>query len=187
LLPVGNFYTNFTLKTGDTERVAQVLKSGGRAAFVAGVGSYTLVFDKACDGQDSVVIEKAGKLLSSSVGCPALGVLNHDDDVLWYGLFEGGELVDDYLSNPGYFGGDEGAAQGGDAARLCRTFGAEARSADVESILHGDQDFTFAYERHEALVDALGLPAAAVGMGYTYLDQGETPDGIEATDFLRVG
>ena len=40
--------------------------------------------------------------------------------------------------------------------------------------------------RHAALVEALGLPSYAVGLGYGYVTEGEVPDGLEPDRLFRV-
>jgi hypothetical protein len=189
---MGNFYTNITLRSEDTGRIMQTLTEQGRTAFVAEPREgFSVVYDRASDEQDPEVIDEVATQLSKGLGCAALAVLNHDDDVLWYGLYDRGKLVDEYSSAPGYFDGDDRPPEGGDAKRLCRAFGAEGRAADVEVLLRAppgsDDGFVFEVERHQALVETLGLPESAVGAGFTYIEAGELPDGLEAAQLRRVG
>ena len=183
---MGNFYTNFTLRTDDTSRVIEAL--GRRPAYVATVGPHTVVYDKACDAQDDKVIARLGKELSAAVGCPALAALVHDDDLFWYGLFEAGKLVDEYTSRPGFYNDEpETPPRGGDASRLCGAFDVRGRETKVDAVLSaGPAHYTFEHERHADLVAALGLPQAAVACGFDYIEQGEPPDVAEGT-LRRVG
>jgi hypothetical protein len=188
---VGSFYTNVTLRTADQKRVVDALRAARRQAIVSPpANSCTVVFDRESEDQDIDVLNELASSLSGRLGCPALAVLNHDDDVLIYTLHERGELVDDYNSSPAYFTDGPGAEpEGGDAERLCHAFGADGKREDVERVLRapwGADGFTFELERHEALVSALGLPAMAVATGYNYLDQGEFPEGATSSDYVRI-
>jgi hypothetical protein len=191
---MGSFYTNITLRTTDTDRVEAGLRQARRSALIAPPDKgCTVVFDAASEDQDIEVLRALAIHLSRACKCPALAVLNHDDDVLVYLLYENGELLDEYNSAPSYFDdeADPGAPPtGGDAQRLSATFGVPGRASELERILRAttaaDDGFVFAMDRHRELTDALGTPSSAVGAGYTYLEQGEFPEGIEASVLRRV-
>ncbi|MHB1768811.1 MAG: hypothetical protein ACYCUV_13295, partial [Phycisphaerae bacterium] len=44
----------------------------------------------------------------------------------------------------------------------------------------------FELNRHRALVQALGLPPIAVGLGYTYLARDGLPDGMAEDDIISL-
>jgi hypothetical protein len=189
---VGNFYTNITLRTRDTDSIIEALTVLRRTALVAvPKDGFSVVYDQASEEQDAKIIDEAARSLSARLDCAALSVMNHDDDVLWLGLYERGKIVDEYTSAPGYFDGDQRAPEGGDAQRLCRALGAEGRDAEVEALLRipagSDEGFVFEVERHHALTEALGLPSSAVGAGFTYIEAGEFPDGLGPEQLRRVG
>jgi hypothetical protein len=182
---MGNFYTNFTLKTSDAAAVVAALKSASRSALIAPAkGGYVVVFDHACDEQDTRIIERVGTLLSNRLQCPVLAVLNHDDDILCYWLYNGGKQIDMYNSCPDYFDPGAGTDRGGDVDLLCNTLGIPQATAKVKNILE-DDEYTFALERHAALVEALRLPESAVCCSYSYIEQGEPPEGISEDELLR--
>jgi hypothetical protein len=189
---VGAFYTNITLRTRDQARVAATLKAAKRQAFVSAPSNgCTVVYDRESEEQDVDVLKDLAGSLSARLGCVALAVLNHDDDVLIYTLHEDGRLVDEYNSSPEYFESGPGASpEGGDAERLCRDFGADGKVDDVETVLRTpwgtDDGFVFEMERHQELVTLLGLPSASVPAGYNYLEEGEFPDGLTDSDFIKV-
>ncbi len=184
---MGNFYVNFAVKRPDQKRVVEALKRAKRTALVTPVsGEYVVVYDEESDSQNTDVIMAVGKLLSREAGAPVLAVLNHDDDVLCYWLFEGGQMTDTYNSCPDYFGeGDEAAPMGGGAKRLCTALSAPGASETVESLLKNDE-YVFAVERHAQLAEALGLPQWSVGSGFGYVDEGELPDGLQESQLVRV-
>jgi len=191
---MGSFYTNITLKTTDTDRVEAAVRQARRVALIAPPDhGCTVVFDEASESQDTEVLQALAMHLSRACKCPALAVLNHDDDLLAYLLYDGGKLVDDYNSAPSYFdeAADPGAPPtGGDAQRLSTIFGVSARAADVERILRAptgtDDGFVFATERHHELTEVLGIPGFAAGTGYNYVEEGEVPDGLDAAALRRV-
>ena len=98
---MGNFYVNFSVKGAEPRQVAGALQGAGRRSVVTpSQAGCVVAFDKEADTQATMRPE-VGSLLSRATNCPVLAVLNHDDDVLCYWLFERGELSDSYNSNPG--------------------------------------------------------------------------------------
>jgi hypothetical protein len=184
---MGSFYTNVTVRNGDVDEVARVLEKEGRTAFVSPVErGCCVVFDQATESQDSEVLEKLVKLLSKRLKCAALAVLIHDDDLLFYTLYESGRQTDEYASRPGFADGRDLPPEGGAARALAAAFDAHARAGVVERILH-EGEYALETERHAELVAALGLPEAAVGTGYHYITEGELPPGLAAEQLRAVG
>jgi len=192
---MGNFYTNVTLRAADQRGVVDVLRTAQREALVSQpANGCIIVYDRESEDQDIDVLKRLGGLLSTKLRCVALAVLNHDDDVLAYWLHDNGKLVDEYVSAPAFFddSSDSEEPDGGDAEALCRAFGADSGAAKVEEILRtrraggGNQGYVFEVERHEALANALGLPAISIASGYNYIDDGEFPEDTTETDFVRI-
>jgi hypothetical protein len=179
---MGNFYTNYTLR-GPRQQAVAVQLSGRSAIVTPAQNSCVVVFDEQSDDQDSAIITQLGTQLSRELRCPVLAVLNHDDAILWYQLFQQGELTDDYNSSPGYFDPSAGPTGpvGGDAIKLCAAFEAGDALA-VEGVLRKSRDRQQGYR----FVAALGLSAFAVGAGYRYVSGGELPNGLAEDDLIRV-
>lgn len=202
---MGNFYVNVTLRGAQQDQIAGHLGGLPCDAYVSPtVGGVTTVCEALCDSQDDAHIRTFAGALSERFRCPALAVLNHDDDVLWYGLYQAGVLDHEYNSAPDFFeddlfgldedleADDDGISvpEGGDAAVLCAAFGPAADPAAVETVLRALDDesgYVFAFERHEALARALTLPGFVVCSGYRSLERGDFPAGYGEGDFLRVG
>jgi len=191
---MGSFYTNITARTGDLDRVATAVREVRRTALIAPpAGGAVVVFDQASEGQDVEVLKALAAHLSRACACSTIAVMNHDDDVLIYFLYDRGALKDEYNSAPGYFDPD-GAADdppsGGDVKRLLSVLGGQGSAAALDRILHtsaGDDDaFAFATDRHRELAVALGLPEFAAGAGYDYLEAGEIPEGVDVDALVRV-
>jgi hypothetical protein len=183
---MGSFYVNFTVKAEDPESVAQTLRRAGRKAFVSpDLSGYVVVTDQEADEQNPEAIQQVGELLSGALKTSVLAVLNHDDDILCYWLFENGSTTDEYNSAPGYFTGEDVQPSGGDAGRLCSVFGRKDALAEIKNILM-DQGYIFVLDRHEALTNALELPAASVGFGFSYLEAGDAPEGIDPASLIQT-
>jgi hypothetical protein len=187
---MGNFYTNYTVR-GPSQQAVAVALTGRSAIVTPQQDGCVVVFDEQSDEQNMEVLTELAQHLSGQLRCPVLVVLNHDDDILWYQLHVGGEPVDSYDSSPSYFDADAAPSEpeGGDAQKLCAAFGS-TNVAEVESILRkstfDEGGYTFAVERHADLARALGLPGFAVGGGYSYVSDGEIPEGLADADLLRV-
>jgi hypothetical protein len=201
---MGNFYVNHTVRAPQ-DCVVAFLEAEGRTAFVSPtVNGHTVVCDWQCDQQDVTAINHLGRRLSASLASAVLAVLNHDDDVLCYWLFERGHVIEEYNSCPDYFDDDDnvglgvysedddvgedasasssGSASAGD--ELCRIMGSPAVRRQVRAILAGT-DTPFAMDIHQALVSALGLPTSAVGSGYRYIAEGDA--GLNREACVHVG
>jgi hypothetical protein len=187
---MGNFYTNYTVRRASQQEVASAL--AGRAAMVTPESNgCVVVFDEQSDEQDPTKIAELASGLSRDLSCAVLAVLNHDDDVLRYQLYEKGELTDEYDSSPGYFdpAGKPSSPAGGDPQRLCSAFGASDMIA-VGRVLRKsalDKDgYVFAIQRHFDLVRALGIPSFGVGTSYGGFEYDEYPEGLSPDDLVRT-
>ncbi len=185
---MGSFYVNFSVKSTNQSVIRTALQQARRTAMVSpSIDGYTVVYDRGADTQDDAEILAVGTLLSQGVAAPTLAVLNHDDDILYYWLFENGTLTDTYNSNPGYFYGEDEqpTTEMRAVENLCGGLGVPAAARKVYSILSNEEDS--ALGRHDALVEALQLPAWPLGMGFNYLERGELPSGLSAGDLFRIG
>jgi hypothetical protein len=186
---VGNFYVNHTVKAPQA-RVVEVLRKERRTAYVAPtVKDWTVLCDKASDGQDPGAITDLAKKLASALKCPVVAVLNHDDDILCYWAFdESGEQVEYFNSCPDYFEGmmddidpeelgmdpedlEPDDTPIGDGKGLCQVVGKPSAAAKVKKILV--EGGGMAVMQHQELVAALGLPDCSPGAGYRYVKEGD--------------
>ncbi len=183
---MGNFYVNFCVRTTNRELVISTLQQAKRTAYISNVpGKYIVVCDKEADTQDDNEILNVGKLLSRELSAPTLAIMNHDDDVLCYWLFENGVVTANYNSWPDYFG-EAVEKDNPNIQHLCFIFGMPALVDTLEEILEGDDDDIDAIDLHSTLADTLQLPEWSVGIGFNYITKGELPPDSKETDWLRV-
>src|SRR5687768_3656395 len=101
---MGNFYTNILLKGALRGAATAAVKQMRRSAYVSPTQRrVTVVYDAKCETQDTKILCDVSLALSRALRCVAWGVLNHDDDVLWYVLCSRGAYADSYNSAPDYF------------------------------------------------------------------------------------
>jgi hypothetical protein len=180
---MGNFYVNHTVRGATLDAVAKAM--AGRPCIIAPAeNNYVVVYDAESDTQDPEVITELGQKLSRDLNAAVLAVLNHDDDILFFQLFQNGKVTDEYDSAPGYFEGNDSGPTGGNPAKLAEAFDVEDELS-IERILRGE--YAFAVHRHQALAEALNLPSSSVGVGYKYIDEGELPEGLTEGDLIRIG
>jgi Ankyrin repeats (3 copies)/Ankyrin repeat len=186
---MGNFYVNYTLRGPSQVDVAKAL-SGRRARVTPVHEDCIVVYDEKSDKQDRKEITRLAKKLSKKLACPVLAVLNHDDDILWYRLYEKGKLTDEYDSTPGYWVDttELSPPSGGDAEKLCAVFGGSpALVSDILRLSSFDSErYVFAVDRHLDLVKALGVSDYAVGTAYVSFDVDEAPPGLQRDDVLQI-
>jgi hypothetical protein len=178
---MGRFYTNILLKGVTATAVRSSLEKMRRRAFMKTAGrGIVVVYDAKCEQQDTKDLCELARGLSSQLRCVSWGLLNHDDDVLWYVLCDCGKYADSYNSAPDYF--DDDAAlepappEGGNARTLAKLLNCRAAASKIERILRSAGDagvFTFETDRHRALARALRLPAAHLIIGYDGIERNE--------------
>jgi hypothetical protein len=191
---MGLFYSNFTLYGPDHRQVVDAVRRLRRSAYVSPtMDRFTTVYDRESERQDFDVIEGVGRQFSLDLECPVLGVILHDDDVLFYWLFLWGDVRHVYNSSPAYFDPDSEPLppDGGDCDELCEAFGVPSAADRVEAILREDlleEGATLAgeLERHRALAEALGMPDHAIGVGYDAIRHGYLPESVRAIAFEHI-
>lgn len=195
---MGSFYSNVTLLGTKLDDVRAV---SPRPAFLfADADAVAVVVFAEVDDEGA---PRSGEALSAALGCIAVSVGVHDDDILFFEVHNKGEsTASGAVPDPAaYFGFDADLLADLDPAMLeglepptsSNTGGPPDAVALVAAVGRGDveavreafeHDFVFATERHEALVSALGLPRGAVGWGYRYLSRDDT--GYAGPSLVRV-
>jgi hypothetical protein len=199
---MGNWYTNVAVKGAQQSDVVAVLEELARRAYVTPETSgWIVVYDQQTDDFDLGILESLALTLSTRLSCTALASCNADDDVLWLALYENGILSSRYASSRKEFeDGGEFPDLKGVAQVLARVFERPDAKNQVLSLLrksHGALGLLslflrtrLAYivevQRHLDLSNLLGMPRAAVGLGYTYVNKGETPEGMDREALRRT-
>ncbi len=190
---MGNFYVNFSVKSTDQAVIVAALSEAQRMAFVSPViDGYVVVFDRDADEQALEPILSVGALLSQTTDAPVFAVLNHDDDVLLYWLFEHGMLTDEYNSDPTYGSDDALIDQvtptSANLERVCQVLGVPDATDAVRTILY-ETDYLFVLDQHQALVILMELPLCTVGFGFNYIesDQDNLGGWFSSSDLIRIG
>ena len=202
---MGNKYNNLTVMGADRDDIIQLLNEKEHHAFVApSVNGFTIVWpDSSNVWQWDAEAEQPRRMfdvegdLSRELNCVVLEVGNFDDDILSYTLLNRGLVVDVYESINvaeywGPYDDEEEEAQAaeyvqrkGDAALLCNTFKAPHNREAVDSLLRSQN--TFEIDRHQKLVEFLGLPNCAVGFDFRHVESGDFPENLTAEQIRRTG
>lgn len=177
---MGNFYTNLVIPSDEIDRVVGALDAAGRTAYVATTGGRTFVYDEECEQQNPDTLRDLAKSLAKNLGRPVLAALNHDDDVLWLALADGATITDVYNSDPAYFEDGGAAPEIHEVPRLCKVFGVPERALEVTTLLRKTrEDFVFEIDRHEKLLDLLGISPIGLAGFNSMSEEGVTEPGVE--------
>ena len=199
---MGNWYTNVAVKGADQARVLAALEELGRRAYVTPeISGWIVVYDQQTDEFDLGILESLALTLSTRLSSTALASCNADDDVLWLALYENGSLSTRYASSRKVFeDGKEFPDPRETAQVLARAFEKPASLQLIVNVLrksHGILGLLSLYlkirlayvvevQRHLDLSNLLGMPRAAVGLGYNYINKGETPEGMNREALRRT-
>jgi hypothetical protein len=177
---MGHFYTNFSALESDRPKIIGVLKAMERRAFFAADREWCTIYDEETESQYHDSIQQLGQQLSQHLQSPVLGVLNHEDDVLEYWLFDRGIVLDHYNSWPGCYGQKGGQRPiGGNSSLLCELFGLPALADEIHGVLH-EKKFVFAFERHIELAQILGLDPDLATIGFLDIRRSDISEGAKA-------
>jgi hypothetical protein len=183
-------YANITIVGSELLRAASYLKLIGRSCYLAQARERVyIIFDEAAEVDPEGELRRLAAELARVLDCWALAVANHEDEVLWYGLFHGDEAVDEYRSGP-LGAGDGGAApMPGNGETLSRALGVAASARDVARILATPGEpvdgYLFASQRHRDLAAALAIRPDLATVGYQGIRDGALADAPERDLFLR--
>ena len=203
---MGKFYVNFSIQSTDQQQIVTVLQNAGRLAIVSPAQSgYVVVYDEESDSQALPPIVQVGELLSKLVNAPTIAVLNHDDRILRYWLFEKGAIVDAYDSRPDYFNKffldlneeDDDEMKDIDTTQISRPeklkdcLKSNLDLAKTKKILRNK--YPSETTRHRTFATELGLPDWSVGVGY--YDVGKLKKAIASNksidlkgqEFIQIG
>jgi len=197
---MGNWYTNVSVKGALQSDVVALLEELGRRAYVTPETSgWIVVYDEQTDEFDLGILESLALTISTRLSCTALASCNADDDVLWLALYENGNLSTRYASSRKSFeDGEEFPDPKESAEVFARVFEKPEAKSKVLRVLRKSRGilgllslhfklriaYVFEVHRHLDLTNLLGMPRAAVGLGYTYVNKGDTPEGM-AREALR--
>src|SRR5215472_11250833 len=134
---MGNWYTNLCIKGPAQDTVVSVLNELDRRAYVTPKSTgWVIVYDQESDKFDLNELESLAKTLSARLSCKAVASFNADDDVLWMGAYEEGNLTMRYASERELFeDGNEFPDIREVAEVLCRIFEKPGKQDQVRKIL----------------------------------------------------
>jgi hypothetical protein len=141
------------------------------------------VYDELCENQDEAAIRGLAEHLSRGGGT-AIGVLDHDSDVLRLWLCQDGQLVDTFDSNPNYFVGVSPDLPGqlteeelelvrGHADRWQEVLTHGATADQLEGVWR--EKVVFAEDMLGRLAPLFGWSQSLAATGFNYLSRGDPP------------
>lgn len=187
---MGATYSNVTLKGPGQADIVKYLKESGWTAYVSpSHDRYHVVYPGMFEYYQSAARDTTGHF-----DCFGIASVVFEDAYLYYELYQGGRMIDKYVSNAMIMDENQFIApepRGGDARLLWQTFGAQTTIKRIEKLLrkpHQESDgYEAASKRHRDLVGMLGLPPACVCCNYDLIEGGGSPEGTKASDFVHVG
>jgi hypothetical protein len=186
---MGLFCVNFHFQTTDDRALSQALNRRGisRYRVVPAKNGWTSLYEEQASEQDDRRIRDLAGGLSKDLHVPAIAFLVHDSDIACYWLFESGELLDEYNSNPGYFDSDADEPpkpSGGRPDLLVRYCRPGVRQEDLAAMLAQEavRATTFAEDLIGRLAKALGIDRRLAIADHRDLAGDNGPGGMEGPD-----
>lgn len=186
---MGLFCVNFHFRTTDDRALAEALGQRGisRYRLAPAKGGWTSLYEEAASGQDDRRIRDLAGGLSKDLHTAAIAFLVHDSDIACYWLFDDGQLLDEYNSDPGYFDPDTDgppSPAGGQPEILLRYCRPGVRPEELAAILSQEtvRATTYAEELIEKLAGALGIDRARAVADYRHADDDEGPGSTDRAD-----
>ncbi len=103
---MGASFTNCHVRTSNFDLCSKALSevASARAFLTAPKKGWISVYDEASETQDLAEVERVAKGLSKRIQMDVIALLLHDSDVFIYQAYRKGKLVDQFNSQPDYFG-----------------------------------------------------------------------------------
>lgn len=187
---MGSHYSSIQIRTDDWLQVKAaveiVAKDLGKKFLIAPVLDGWIGVYPDDSGND----ERCAAILAKALAKDVIQLIIHDSDVFYYNLFRGGELINEYSSDPDYF--ESASPQEHERLRakpeLFRDFVKDAEVVEkLGGLLRrgsGERHFDFAEERLERFANFLGIRNTQTS--YTYITEGEH-DGVKGwKEFVHV-
>ncbi len=186
---MGLFCVNFHFRTMDDKALAEALdrRGVGHYHIAPAKGGWTSLYEEQASEQDDRRIRELGGGLSRDLHVPCIAFLVHDSDVACYWLFDNGELLDEYNSDPGYFDSHTDARpspSGGHADVLARYCQPGVTPFELASMLGEKRvrETVFADEVIRRLARALGIDRGRAIADYRDMDGDGGPGGWDGGD-----
>jgi hypothetical protein len=186
---MGLFCVNFHFRTTDDRALAGALKRRGirRCRVVPAKTGWTSLYEEQASEQDDGRIRDLAGGLSADLHVPAIAFMVHDSDIACYWLFDNGQLLDEYNSDPGYFDSDADgppSPSGGRTDVLLRYCRPGVRQEDLAAMLAQEtvRATTFAEDVIRRLARALGIDRRLAIADYRDVAGDDRPGGMGGRD-----
>ncbi len=185
---MGLFCVNFHFRDTEEKALTEALDRRGVTEYriVQGKGGWTALYEEQASEQDDRRIHELAGGLSKDLQVAVISFLVHDSDIACYWLYDNGELLDEYNSDPDYFGETDGpkrpsGSQPNILARYCRE---GVKPLDLARILSEKnvRATTFAEHLIEQLAGKLGIDRGLAIADYRHIAEGEGPFGPDGFD-----
>jgi hypothetical protein len=171
---VGNFYTSITLRNAPLDSVVREMRALHRESYVYSNGTLSTVYDREAEKQETSILAALAEHLAGRLRTTAFAVLNHDDDVLWFQLYDGDRLVAEYCNQQ---------RPVTDIAGLAESLTGGRSRLQLRYLLR--RPYLFQIDRHIALNKLFGFPEASI-LGYGYIHRGERSDDMAGGQLVHV-
>jgi hypothetical protein len=185
---MGLFCVNFHFRTTDDKALSNALdgRKVRRYRVVPGKTGWTSLYEEQATEQDEGRIRELGAGLSKDLHVAAIAFLVHDSDIACYWLFDNGQLLDHYNSDPDYFGNSDSPRNpaGGRPDILARYCRKGVREEELAAIL-GEENVratTFAEDVIRRLAKALGISPGLANADYRDAASDDGPGGMDGPD-----
>jgi hypothetical protein len=186
---MGLFCVNFHFRTTDDRALSEALDRRGvtRYRVVPAKSGWTSLYEEQASEQNDGRIRDLAGGLSEDLHVPAIAFLVHDSDIACYWLFDKGQLLDEYNSDPGYFDSDADgppSPTGGRTDVLLRYCRPGVRQDELAAILAEDtvRATTFADDLIRRLAKALGIDRNLAIADYRDVPGDNGPGGMGGSD-----
>jgi hypothetical protein len=171
---MGAFFTNYHVRKADTAACAKALTTliSSRALVTDSKNGWTTIYDEQSDSQDTEVLRGLTKSLSSKLKTTVVAMLVHDSDIFVYLFYERGELIDQFDSNPDYFGPVSEAQKKewrGNFAKLIPY--AQKKTSAQDFKLVAEKEMIFEEERAGEFSQLLGIGPSRAKTGFKYVQE----------------